>query len=109
MWTSSAVGKLVVNFSRYLGHRASARLTLLAGLSISLLLFCQTALAQAVYGSSIGTIRESTGAVVPNATVTVTDTGRRAHPPQFSLTLMDNIAPSTSFQTPTPYPLRRQI
>jgi len=76
MWTSSAVGKLVVNFSRYLGHRASARLTLLAVLSISLLLFCQTALAQAVYGSIIGTITDSTGAVVPNATVTVTDTAK---------------------------------
>ncbi len=45
-------------------------------LSISLLLFCQTALAQAVYGSIIGTITDSTGAVVPNATVTVTDTAK---------------------------------
>jgi hypothetical protein len=76
MWTSSAVGKLVVNFSRYLGHRASARLTLLAVLSISLLLTPRLALAQAVYGSIFGTITDSSGAVVPNATVTVTDVSK---------------------------------
>lgn len=32
--------------------------------------------AQAVYGSIVGTITDSTGSVVPNAKVTITDTGR---------------------------------
>ena len=34
------------------------------------------ALAQAVYGSIFGTITDNTGAVVPNATITVTDVSK---------------------------------
>ena len=32
--------------------------------------------AQAVYGSIVGTVADSSGAAVPNAKVTITDTGR---------------------------------
>src|SRR5215204_6587554 len=34
------------------------------------------AYSQAVYGSIVGTVTDSTGAAVPNAKVTITDTGR---------------------------------
>src|SRR5450759_2947193 len=34
------------------------------------------AVAQAVYGSIVGTVTDSTGAAVPNAKVTITDTGK---------------------------------
>ena len=42
------------------------------------LLLCapMTMLGQAVYGSIVGTVRDSTGAVVPNAKVTVADVGK---------------------------------
>lgn len=39
-------------------------------------LAAQNAFGQAVYGSIVGTVTDSTGAAVPNAKITVTDTGR---------------------------------
>jgi hypothetical protein len=41
--------------------------------SVALLTFSQVSFGQAVYGSIFGTVTDSTGAVVPGATVTVTD------------------------------------
>jgi Carboxypeptidase regulatory-like domain/TonB dependent receptor-like, beta-barrel len=73
MWTSSAVDELFVSFQRTLRRRAPARRAILAVFAISLLLSAQAALAQAVYGSIFGTVTDSTGAVVPTASVTVTD------------------------------------
>lgn len=43
---------------------------------LCLLLFTPTAHAQAVYGSILGTVTDPTGAVVPNATVTVTNVAK---------------------------------
>ncbi|HVT96021.1 MAG TPA: TonB-dependent receptor [Acidobacteriaceae bacterium] len=40
------------------------------------LCFCTTLQAQAVYGSINGTVTDNTGAVVPNATITVTDVAK---------------------------------
>src|SRR6202042_1732000 len=40
------------------------------------LLLTPAAVAQAVYGSIFGTITDNTGAVVPNATITVTDVSK---------------------------------
>ena len=44
-------------------------------LSVTLGLLCLPSLshAQAIYGSIFGTVTDNTGAVIPNATVTVTD------------------------------------
>ena len=40
------------------------------------LLGINSARAQAVYGSIFGTVTDSTGAVIPNATITVTDVAK---------------------------------
>src|SRR6202042_449135 len=40
------------------------------------LLLTPAAVAQAVYGSIFGTVADNTGAVVPNATITVTDVAK---------------------------------
>ena len=47
-----------------------------ATLGVCLLLMSASSFGQAVYGSIFGTITDTTGAVVPNATVTVTDTAK---------------------------------
>src|SRR5436305_10368422 len=76
MWTSHAVDEIFVRFYKIFRLRSLARLavlTILAGFS---LLSSRTASAQAVYGSIFGTITDSSGAVVPNATVTVTDVAK---------------------------------
>ena len=51
-------------------------ISLLAGLLLAVLSFCVTAIAQVTTGTILGTVRDPTGAVVPNATVTVTDAGK---------------------------------
>jgi hypothetical protein len=43
------------------------------GLTLFLFLGASPAMAQAVYGSVFGTVTDNTGAVIPNATITVTD------------------------------------
>jgi hypothetical protein len=51
--------------------------TLVAACALALALcFCSAAHAQAVYGSIYGTVTDNTGAVVPNATITVTDVSK---------------------------------
>jgi Carboxypeptidase regulatory-like domain len=45
-----------------------------AAMAIGLILIAATASAQVLYGSVVGTLTDATGAVVPNATVTVTNT-----------------------------------
>ena len=54
-------------FSRFAKH------LVLLGLLLSLPLVVRTAVAQAVYGSVYGTVTDATGAIVPNASITVTD------------------------------------
>lgn len=56
----------------------STRIKLLSAafLTILLLLTNSSAYGQAVYGSIFGTVTDATGAVVPNATVTVTDVAK---------------------------------
>src|SRR6266700_3817805 len=73
MWTSDAVDGIFVKFLKTCGRK-----TAIFGVAfaISFLPCPQVALAQAVYGSIFGTITDSTGAVVPNATVTVTDVAK---------------------------------
>jgi hypothetical protein len=51
-------------------------LTLAVSLSSLVSSFVPSATAQAVYGSIFGTIADNTGAVVPNATITVTDVAK---------------------------------
>src|ERR1700727_2719328 len=51
-------------------------LTLAVSLSSLVSAFAPSALAQAVYGSIFGTVADNTGAVVPNATNTVTDVAK---------------------------------
>ncbi len=53
-----------------------ARLPLLVGAVAALLAGGPSAHAQAVYGQILGTVTDSTGAAVPNATVTVTDVAK---------------------------------
>ena len=45
-------------------------------LVMSLSSLAPSAIAQAVYGSIFGTIADNTGAVIPNATITVTDVAK---------------------------------
>ncbi len=45
-------------------------------LGVTLLLSASSSFGQAVYGSIFGTVTDTTGAVVPNATVTVTDSAK---------------------------------
>ncbi|WP_035350574.1 TonB-dependent receptor [Edaphobacter aggregans] len=55
----------------------SARIKLLlSAIFLTILCSATSASAQAVYGSIYGTVTDSTGAVVPNATVTVTDSAK---------------------------------
>ena len=51
----------------------------LSGIVVTLVVFlasCSIAFGQVTTGTILGTARDSTGAVVPNATVTITDTGK---------------------------------
>jgi len=76
MRTSGAVNEIFASFQTILKPRALARLAVVAIFAGSLLLCSRAALAQAVYGSIFGTITDPSGAVVPNATVTVTDVAK---------------------------------
>ena len=60
-------------------HRVirQSRRILTFGLFLSFLSLAPSAFAQAVYGSIAGTVKDSSGATVPGATVTVTSTERK--------------------------------
>jgi hypothetical protein len=60
--------------SSHVGFLAIRRLTPW-GLALAALLLPRSAAAQAVTGTILGTVRDTTGAAVPGATVTVTNTG----------------------------------
>src|SRR5580698_4310132 len=64
-----------------------ARLPLLVGAVAALLASGPSAVAQAVFGQILGTVTDSTGAAVPNATIVVTDTNKNT-----SVTLTSNAA-----------------
>src|SRR6202030_3610678 len=67
----SDAGTETVGVFRLAGHK---NIALCLALLIFAILAPRVVTAQAVYGSIFGTVTDSTGAVVPNATVTVTDT-----------------------------------
>ncbi|RXH54318.1 TonB-dependent receptor [Granulicella sibirica] len=52
------------------------KLAVCLGVMLASLASAPRAMAQAVYGSIFGTVTDSTGAVIPNATITVTDTAK---------------------------------
>jgi hypothetical protein len=54
----------------------SRRLRVLLSVSLALLCLCAAATAQVTTGSILGTVHDSTGAVIPGATVTITDSGK---------------------------------
>lgn len=56
--------------------RIRARLMFIPLLVLCLLAYVPAGFAQAVYGSIVGTVTDSTGAIIPNASVTVTDTAK---------------------------------
>jgi outer membrane receptor protein involved in Fe transport len=61
---------------KMLRSRKSALVFVVALLAIPFFICPQPLAAQAVYGSIFGTVTDSTGAVVPNATITVTDVAK---------------------------------
>ena len=86
--------------------RRSARLTLLALVALSALLFCSMAFAQTSVsnGSISGTVTDATGAVVPNAKVTMTGpTGQTVH-----ATTSSTGAYSSGALVPGPYSVRAE-
>jgi Carboxypeptidase regulatory-like domain/TonB dependent receptor len=58
------------------GNLASGTWLCLAGLIVAIFGIGSTASAQAVYGSIFGTVTDSSGAAIPNATITVTDVSK---------------------------------
>lgn len=76
MHANNATSKRDLNFQGVWGRRGL--LGIVAGIAFALCFFLSsgTSSAQAVYGSIFGTITDSTGAVVANATITVTDVSK---------------------------------
>ena len=82
--------------------RLSARFALLALVALSALLSCPVAFAQTTVsnGSISGTVADATGAIVPNAKVTITALrGRRSTPP---LATRERILPARCYSTTQP-------
>jgi uncharacterized surface anchored protein len=57
-------------------HEDQEQAPALAAVFVLLLSFCAAGIAQVTTGSILGTVRDASGAVVPGATVTITDTGK---------------------------------
>src|ERR1700747_1602264 len=76
MWTSNAVTGVFVDSARTCGRWAAFLTTACTMVALVVVICCHDSLAQAVYGSIFGTVTDSSGAVVPNATITVTDVAK---------------------------------
>ena len=66
---------------------------------IGLFFLCAAGIAQVTTGSILGTVHDSSGAVVPNATVTITDTGKGTAPSS-----KPTMKASTTFPSSSPEP-----
>ncbi len=64
----------------------------LAAVFVVLFSFCAAAIAQVTTGSVLGTVRDTSGAVIPGATVTVTDTGKGTTIANAALTVTPGLA-----------------
>jgi hypothetical protein len=76
MFISKFAEKNLFGAARISKHPAGVAVLAIAVLTTLFVTCPQMAVAQAVYGSIFGTVTDSTGAVVPNATVTVTDVSK---------------------------------
>lgn len=76
MKKSDAVSEIVGGLLRFLHPKVAGSWAVLAMFVVCALAGPRLASAQAVYGSVFGTITDSTGAVVPNASVTVTNVAK---------------------------------
>jgi len=76
MFISNRSGKNLLSSAGSSTRGILAAVLAIAGLTALFVVCPQMAVAQAVYGSIFGTVTDSTGAVVPNATVTVTDVSK---------------------------------
>lgn len=86
-----------------MSNRVWKKLPMLAACLISLVAMAPASFGQAVYGSLYGTVTDKTGAIVPNATVTVTDLAKGT---SVSVTSNDSGAYTVEHLIPDAYGIR---
>lgn len=86
-----------------MSNRVWKKLPMLAACLISLVAMAPASFGQAVYGSLYGTVTDKTGAIVPNATVTVTDLAKGT---SVSVTSNDSGAYTVEHLIPDAYGVR---